>query len=108
MSSPDPHPGTRAADVLQVTLEDRRLHPVSKAARVVASFAIAVFSGGDGGDEALPGMDLVVTRRDTGAEVLRVAAGQPQEADRMLQATRRDLETMSVEGFVRAWRSIED
>lgn len=107
MRVPAPQPETPAADVLEAHLEDRRVHPVSKAARVVATFAVAILSGGDGVDEALPGMDLVVTRRDTGAQVLRVAAGRPQEADRMLQSTRRDLATMSVEEFVRQWRVVD-
>lgn len=108
MSFADPYRQTRAADVLEARLEDRPVRPVSRAARVVASFAIAAFTGGDGGDEVLPGMDLVVARRDTGAEVLRLSAGRPQEADRMLQSTRDDLERMSVEEFVRAWRVIEN
>ncbi|KAA9153848.1 hypothetical protein F6B41_10430 [Microbacterium lushaniae] len=101
MVSADPD-STRAADILQARLEDRRMSRLNKAVRVVSSYAIALVSGGT--DELLPGMDLVVTRIDTGAEVLRVDAGQPQEADNMLQATRRDLDEMSVSQFVAAWR----
>ena len=107
MVSPDPDSGTRAADVLRAGLEDRRVSRLNKALRVVSSYAIALV-GVSVTDELLPGMDLVVTRTDTGAEVLRVAAGQPQEADRMLEATRRDLDEMSVAQFVAAWRPADD
>jgi hypothetical protein len=105
---PESRPEGSAAAVLSVRLEDRRVGPLSKAVRIAASVAVAAVSGGSGGDELLPGMDLVVTRRDTGAEVLRLSAGRPQEADRMLEATRRDLDRMTVEQFVRSWRVVED
>lgn len=99
-------PATRAADVLEARLEDRPMNPLARAGRFVASFAIGLVSGG-AGEDALPGLDLVVTRKESGAEVLRVAAGPVEEADRLLHLTRRDLAEMSVEQFVREWRQID-
>lgn len=56
--------------------------------------------------EAPPLFDLVVTRRDTGAEVLRTVAdlGDPQA---LLETVRADLESKTVEQFVREWRVVE-
>lgn len=50
--------------------------------------------------------DLVVRRREGGAEVLRTAAdvGDPHI---LLQTVRRDLETKTVEEFVREWRILD-
>lgn len=50
--------------------------------------------------------DLVVRRRAGGAEVLRTAAdiGDPHL---LLQTVRRDLETKTVEEFVREWRVVD-
>ena len=47
--------------------------------------------------------DVVVTRRADGAEVLRVPAGDPQDAGAMLQAVKAELRTTSAEEFVRGW-----
>ncbi|TFD24901.1 hypothetical protein [Cryobacterium sp. TMS1-13-1] len=46
--------------------------------------------------------DLVIRRRGSGAEILRTAAdlGDPQF---LLETVRRDLETKTVEEFVREW-----
>lgn len=51
-------------------------------------------------------VDLVVRRRETGVEVLRTAAdvGEP---DLLLQTVRDDLDTKSVEEFIREWRVVD-
>ena len=50
--------------------------------------------------------DLVIRRRSSGAEVLRTAAdlGDPQF---LLKTVRRDLETKTVDEFVREWRVLD-
>jgi hypothetical protein len=50
--------------------------------------------------------DLVIRRRAGGAEVLRTAAdvGDPHA---LLDTVRRDLETQTVEEFVREWRVLD-
>lgn len=99
------HPGTRAADMLDARLEDRRTTPGRKAARIAASFALAL-AGGGGGDELLLGRVLVVSRRDSGADVLRMRAGSGEDADRFLALARRDLDALTVEQFVREWSTV--
>lgn len=49
-------------------------------------------------------IDLQVTRRDTGNEVLRVSAGTVAEADRLLLQVRHALDNKSVADFVLDWR----
>lgn len=97
---------TRAAEVLEARIEPARMHSVKRWGLNVAAFALSIVSGG-GADDILAGNDLVVSRRDTGAEVLRVRVGQLAEADRLLAHTRRDLSTMTVGQFVREWRVID-
>ena len=50
--------------------------------------------------------DLVIRRRASGAEILRTAAdlGDPHL---LLETVRRDLETKTVEEFVREWRILD-
>ncbi|MCC4907506.1 hypothetical protein [Microbacterium sp. cx-59] len=99
--------GTRAGAVLEARIERARMHPAKRVGLGIAALAISVATGGGGGDDVLPGFDLVVTRRDTGTEVLRARVGHLQEADRVLTQTRRDLDMMTVEQFVREWRAID-
>ncbi|MEV7693715.1 hypothetical protein AB0N73_10345 [Microbacterium sp. NPDC089189] len=91
---------------LEARVEDRRQ---SRSARWMRVALAAAFTGlfGDGND-LLPGMELVVTRRSTGREVLRVKAGGLEEASRLLAQVRRELDEQSVAEFVRAWRRLED
>ena len=96
----------RAAETLEPRLDPARMTPVARLGRTVLAFTASAF--GFGGEDALPGFDLVVTRIETGAEVLRVRAGQFEEAERLLQATRKDLTTMTVGQFVREWRVVVD
>lgn len=98
--------GTSAADVLEARLEPARMHRVKRVGLHIAALVLAALSG-SASDDLTPGVDLVVVRRDTGAEVLRVRAGQLAEGDRLLAHTRRDLSTMTVEQFVREWRDID-
>ncbi|WP_255577064.1 hypothetical protein [Cryobacterium inferilacus] len=50
--------------------------------------------------------DLVIRRRASGAEILRTAAdlGDPHL---LLETVRRDLETKTVDEFVREWRVVD-
>ena len=102
-----PEPGTRADEVLEARLDRARMHAAKRLGLNVAAFAVSIVSGG-GGEDVLPGFDLVVSRRDTGGEILRARAGQFEEADRLLAHTRRELAAMSVEQFVREWRVVKD
>jgi hypothetical protein len=47
--------------------------------------------------------DLVVIRRETGAELMRKPAGDRQEASGALARARADLLTLSVEDFASEW-----
>ncbi|MFG6444357.1 hypothetical protein ACFXP7_03675 [Microbacterium sp. P06] len=99
--------GTPAEEVLEARLEPSKMTAAKRLARNALAFVVSSVSGG-GGDDLLPGLDLVVTRRDTGAEVLRVRAGQFEEAGHLLEHTWRDLAQMTVEQFVRSWRVIDE
>lgn len=100
-------PGTRAEDVLEARLDRAKMPTALRWGRNALAFAVSTVSGG-AGDDLLPGLDLVVSRRDTGAEVLRVRAGQFEEAGHLLEHTWRDLASMTVEEFVRSWRLIDE
>ncbi|MGZ0713097.1 hypothetical protein ACWPKO_32650 (plasmid) [Coraliomargarita sp. W4R53] len=105
---PDPHapPSSgNAAEYLSANLVGRRFNPLVRAIRYVAAFALSAF--GFGGEDALPGFELVVTRLETGAEVLRIPVGQFEEATRVLAGVRDDLARLTVEQFVREWRLID-
>jgi hypothetical protein len=49
-------------------------------------------------------IDLIVTRRDTGAVIMRHTIDNTIEADFALEAANRDLDRMTVAEFIRAWR----
>ena len=103
----DDAPGTPAGEVLEARLEPARMSKAKRWGRNALAFAVSSVSGG-AGDDLLPGLDLVVSRRDTRAEVLRVRAGQFEEAGHLVEHTWRDLETMTVEQFIRSWRLIDE
>ncbi|CAQ01013.1 hypothetical protein ACR8AL_00620 [Clavibacter sepedonicus] len=94
-----------AAEVLEAVLEPGPRRPVRRAVRAIGAIALAVVGGDVGGlgREA----QLVVRRIDTGREVLRTDAGDLDEADRLLQRVRLDLETRSVREFVADWRLVD-
>ena len=94
-----------AAEYLSADLEARRLSTPSRLMRNGFAFALAAL--GFGGEDALPGFELVVTRLDTGAEVLRTPVGQFEEASHILSTVRDDLARQSVEAFVREWKLID-
>lgn len=48
--------------------------------------------------------DLVIRRRASGAEVMRISAGAPDEASRLLDLARRDLARLSVAQFIAEWQ----
>ena len=99
--------GTRADEVLEARLEPAKMTAAKRWARNALAFVVSSVNGG-GGDSLLPGLDMVVSRRDTGTEVLRVRAGQFEEAGHLIEHTWRDLAAMTVEQFVRSWRVVDD
>ncbi|PPF54899.1 hypothetical protein C5C13_13320 [Clavibacter michiganensis] len=96
-----------AAEVLEALLDSGPRRPVRRAVRAIGTVALtAVGLGGDLG--GLGGeAQLVVRRIDTGREVMRTDAGDLDEADRLLQRVRLDLETRSVRDFVAEWRLVD-
>lgn len=96
-----------AAEVLEAVLEPGPRRPVRRAVRAISAVALTVV--GLGGELGRFGREaqLVVRRIDTGREVLRTDAGDLDEADRLLQRVRLDLETRSVRGFVAEWRLVD-
>jgi hypothetical protein len=52
-------------------------------------------------------LDLVVRRRDSGAEVLRTSAGDVGDPQHLLDTVRADLDEKTVEEFVREWRVVD-
>jgi|GEM_PF-1527633 hypothetical protein len=49
-------------------------------------------------------IDLVISRRDTGAVIMRHTIENTIEADFALEAANRDLDRMTIADFVAAWR----
>ncbi|MFG6503465.1 hypothetical protein [Microbacterium sp. P05] len=98
---------TPAGEVLEARLEDARMSIGRRRARKALAYLLSSVSLG-AGDDVAPGLDLVVNRMDTGAQVLRVRAGHFEEAGFLLEQTRRDLAAMSVEEFLRSWSTFDD
>ncbi|MCA5922522.1 hypothetical protein [Curtobacterium oceanosedimentum] len=69
--------------------------------------ALALAAMGGAGEDFLPSFDLVVRRRDDGAEVLRTRAGEADQAERLLATVERDLDQKDVTAFVSEWRVID-
>lgn len=91
-----------ASTYLDAALVSRRGSPLVKAFRTAVGIAAGLLTNDmESGPSAI---DLVVTRRETGAEVLRVTAGTAQEADLLLRRVRRDLATKDVTAFISEWR----
>ncbi|MEW5095442.1 hypothetical protein [Clavibacter michiganensis] len=96
-----------AAEVLEALLDAGPRRPVRRAVRAISTVALtAVGLGGDLGGLGREAQ-LVVRRIDTGREVMRTDAGDLDEADRLLQRVRLDLETRSVRDFVAEWRLVD-
>ena len=90
-----------ASAYLEAALVPRAGSVVTKAARTALTIAAGLLTNDL---EAGPsGMQLVVTRRDSGNEIIRVVAGTPAEADKTLAKVRRDLAAKSVADFLSAW-----
>lgn len=91
-----------ASEHLEATLEPHRAHGwrrVLHYGRIAGALVLAVFGMSD-----TPSLsDLVVRRRDSGAEVLRTRAdlGDPE---RLLLQVQDDLRTKTVAEFVAEWR----
>lgn len=86
---------------LDAALVQRRGSPFAKAARAALSIAAGLLTNDmESGPSAI---ELVVRRRSTGNEVIRLVAGTPTEADALLRAARRDLATKGVADFLAEW-----
>lgn len=86
---------------LEARLEPRRGSFAAKAVRSLLSIAAGLLTNDL---EAGPsGLELVVSRRGSNKEVMRLIAGTPEEADLLLQRTKHDLARMSVLEFVTQW-----
>ncbi|MDY0945753.1 hypothetical protein SOM11_07100 [Frigoribacterium sp. CFBP9039] len=94
-----------ASAALDARLDQQRDPARGRTRRLIAGLIGSLLTGD--GAAATGGVDLVVTRRDTGREVLRTGAGTLEEADRLLATVRNDLETKSVAEFAREWRLLE-
>jgi len=92
-----------ASTHLEAALEPRKGTTLGKALRTLATIAAGLLTNdAESGPSAV---DLVVTRRATGGEVLRVSAGTSEEAGLLLARVRHDLDAKSVSAFVSEWRA---
>lgn len=91
-----------AARYLAAELVPRRESRLRKAGRFIANLSQGL--AGLGMDELTDALDLVVWRRDTGAEVLRTPAdvGSPEY---LLAQVRDDLATLTITEFFAQWRA---
>ena len=89
-----------AAEHLTAELQPRRGSRLAKAWHFVMSFVEGLLGGGIPEDA----VDLVILRRETGAEVMRTPAdvGSPEY---LLEQVQRDLESKTVEEFFAEWRT---
>lgn len=94
-------PTEPAARYLLAELVPRRESTLRKAGRLIANLSQGL--AGLGMDELTDAVDLVVRRRDTGAEVLRTPAdvGSPEY---LLAQAREDLATLTISQFFEQWR----
>lgn len=102
MTSIPPDGVAPASDALSVDLVPRPEKGGKRTLRMVASVVGGMFL--DDPELGRPKLDLVVSRRDTGAAVLRVAAGTPIEASYLIDRVKKDLATKSVTDFLAEWR----
>ncbi|MET0674084.1 MAG: hypothetical protein ABWY37_11390 [Microbacterium pygmaeum] len=100
-----PRSSGMAAEYLSADLERRRLSTPMRLLRNGAAIVLSAF--GAGGEDALPGFELVVKRLDTGADVLRANVGQFEEATHVLATVRDELTRKSVEQFVSEWKHVD-
>ncbi len=87
---------------LTADLEPSKASALRKGARWVGALIEAAF----GSVVESPDLDLVVRRRDTGAEVLRTHADVPSP-EHLLATVRNDLATKTLTDFVAEWRQID-
>jgi uncharacterized LabA/DUF88 family protein len=77
------------------------------AIKIADHLDVVILVTGDG-DSGPSTTDLIVTRRESGGEILRIAAGSIVEADQLLQRVRLDLDTKTVTEFLAEWRLPDD
>jgi len=95
--------GIPAADVFAAELHPRRGGWLLQRARVAGAFVSELMW------ELVPSPsvhDVVVTRRDDGAEVLRVEAGDPFQEGDALARMRAELERLPAEEFLARWQAV--
>ena len=96
----EPGSEPRADSLLTVALARR---PGRAPARALRWLVLAVSAAFQGLVPSPSLADLVVTRRDTGAEVLRLPAGDPDAAPLLLQHVQNQLSELSVDEFKESW-----
>ena len=89
-----------AAEHLTAELQPRRSSALAKTWHFVASLAEGILGGGIPEDA----LDLVIRRRETGAEVMRTPA-DVGSAEMLLDQVQRDLESQTIEEFFAEWRT---
>ncbi len=92
--------GVRAAAVHRAALERRASGRVRHGLRITGAFLAELAQG------LVPGPavhDVVVRRRDDGAEVLRVPTEDPTAPGAVLQAIRDELDAVGPEEFLAGW-----
>ena len=91
--------GVRAADRYVASLQPRPGGRVKQVTRFLAAFAGELAGGATG-----PSLhDVVVARRDDGAEVLRVPAGDPNVPGNALGLVQQDLDRLDPAAFLARW-----
>lgn len=95
-----------ASTYLRAELDERQGSSAAKGWRRLANVVLALASGD--AETSISNVDLVVRRRESGAEVLRVTAGTLREGDLLLTRVRDDLETKNVAEFLAEWRLPDD
>ncbi|MFE1645517.1 hypothetical protein ACFM35_08080 [Microbacterium sp. P01] len=96
----------RASEHLEAALVPRAGSPLGSAMRTAASFALGLITQDTDSGPSMT--DLVVTRRETGGEILRLSAGSLSEADQLLGRVRKDLAAKSIAEFLAEWRTDDD
>ncbi|MEV8368634.1 hypothetical protein [Microbacterium sp. NPDC064584] len=102
MTLPEPDGFAPASEALVADLVPRDETSAKRTLRTVLNLVGGMFL--DDHELGHSNLDLVVTRRDTGAAVLRVAAGTPTEASYLIDRVKTDLATKSIEDFLSEWR----
>lgn len=99
--SPEPD-GKSAAEALDIALERRAVSSARRAITIAGSLVASVV-GLAGEDLVREEFQIIVRRRDSNTVVMRISAGNGDEAVVMFRRLEADLQRMSVGAFVDEW-----